>query len=255
MSQNIYDRDDFFKAYSEIIDRSNEPVDDDLVWKRLRPLLPASIDGMNILDAGCGSGWFARWAADHGAESVLATDISNNMLDKARKLSSDKPDHQAKIEYRVVDMDVLPLQFSDKAPYDLVVSLLAFHYLKNLKDVIEQIVASMKPGALFVVNVEHPMYTAPQKPRVVEDKETGEKSWNLADYYKEGERVIDWLAPGLQKYHRTMTGYLDIFLGSGLQLVKLAEFLPTKEEVAAGKVDKIEEMRPLFLMMSFQKRP
>lgn len=253
MSQNIYDRQDFFEAYSKFIDRSNEPVDDDLLWKRLRTLLPADIHGYDILDVGCGSGWFSRWAVTNGASSVLGLDISQNMIAKGRKASEARPGDAGKLEYRISDLDILPITLSDKAPYDLIFSSVAFHYLKNLEPLVKQLVDAMKPGTLLVVNVEHPTYTAPKTPRVVEDKETGEKSWNLSAYHEEGERVVDWLAPGLRKYHRTMTGYMDIFLGNGLSLVKFLEWLPTEEELASGDIDDVEQYRPLFLMMSFRK--
>lgn len=257
MSQNIYDRQDFFTAYSEVIDRSGrKDLDNDLLWKRLRTLLPSSVAGMHILDVGCGSGWFARWAVDQGAASVTAVDISHNMIAKARGLNADSAAYETKIDYRIVDLDADPegIVRQDGALYDLAFSSLTLHYLAKLDVVVAKVHALLKPGAVFAVNVEHPVYTAPQKPRAVKDAETGEQSWNFSDYYKEGERVIDWLAPGLRKQHRTVQGYLDIFFQAGFDMTGFIELLPTKEELEAGAFDEIELLRPLFLMIGLRKR-
>ena len=264
MSQNIYDRQDFFTAYNTYIDRSNKTdLETDLAWKRLHPLLPQNLTGFHVLDVGCGSGWFARWAIDHGAARVLALDISTNMISKARQLNSGNADYESKIDYRVADLDAepLPLPESEKensggsnGVYDLVFSSLTLHYLVHLKEVVTQIHSQLKPGCSFVMNVEHPIYTAPHKPRLIEDKEAdGEKYWSFKSYYEEGERVVDWLAPGLRKQHRTVTGYLDLFLGLGFQLTGFKEWLPLPEEIEAGLVGEEDLIRPLFLMMSVKK--
>lgn len=259
MSQNIYDRDDFFAAYSDIIDRSGrKDLDRDPLWTRLRPLLPPSVAGLHVLDVGCGSGWFARWAVDHGAASVTAVDISHNMVAKARGLNGDDPSYAAKIDYRIVDLDtddVAEGLVREGTPaYDLAFSSLTLHYLARLDVLVARVHALLKPGAVFAVNVEHPVYTAPQRPRVVTDAATGDKSWGFRDYHDEGERVVDWLAPGLRKQHRTLQGYLDIFFRAGFDLTGLVEMLPTKEEVEAGTVGEEELLRPLFLMMGLRKR-
>ncbi|OAA70579.1 Methyltransferase type 11 [Cordyceps fumosorosea ARSEF 2679] len=254
MSQNIYDRPDFFAAYSETIDRSgHKDLDKDLLWKRLRTLLPPSLAGLRVLDVGCGSGWFARWAVTHGgAASVTALDISTNMITKARALNRDlDPALAAKIDYRIADLDGSAHDLGEG--YDLAFSSLVLHYIAALRPLVEAVHGALRPGALFVVNLEHPVYTAPRRPRVVEDAE-GERSWNLGAYHEEGERVVDWLAPGLRKQHRTLQGYLDIFMGAGFELARLVELLPTEEELAAGEFDEEELLRPLFLMMGLKKR-
>ncbi|EGX93068.1 Methyltransferase type 11 [Cordyceps militaris CM01] len=256
MSQNIYDRQDFFTAYSEIIDRSGrKDLDNDVLWKRLRTLLPASVAGFHILDVGCGSGWFARWAVDHGAASVTAVDISHNMIAKARGLNGDDASYAARIDYRIADLDADPAAgIVAGQTYDLAFSSLALHYLAGLGALVAAVHRALRPGAVFAVNVEHPVYTAPRRPRVVADAATGERSWNFSDYWDEGERVVDWLAPGLRKQHRTVQGYLDAFLGAGFDLTGLIELLPTKEEAEAGEFSEEELLRPLFLMMGLRKR-
>jgi SAM-dependent methyltransferase len=53
----------------------------------LRSMLPASLEGMRILDLGCGFGDFARRARLEGARSVVGIDISLRMLERAIALT------------------------------------------------------------------------------------------------------------------------------------------------------------------------
>jgi 2-polyprenyl-3-methyl-5-hydroxy-6-metoxy-1,4-benzoquinol methylase len=47
-------------------------------------LVPASLAGAVVLDAGCGSGAQAQWLIDEGAE-VIGIDLSPRMVEKARR--------------------------------------------------------------------------------------------------------------------------------------------------------------------------
>src|SRR4029077_14355101 len=59
MTQNIYDNEEFFAGYSGVR-RSVEGLDGAPEWPALRALLP-DLSGRNVLDFGCGFGWFCRW--------------------------------------------------------------------------------------------------------------------------------------------------------------------------------------------------
>ncbi|PKS06120.1 hypothetical protein jhhlp_007436 [Lomentospora prolificans] len=251
MAQNIYDRQDFFDAYMKFIDRSSKEteLESDPAWSRLSPLLP-DVTGLDVLDLGCGSGWFCRWAVRSGARSVLGIDISENMLNKARTLTGH--DYPA-IEYRRADLETLQLPESDTNKFGLVFSSLTLHYLDNLARTMSLIHRVLSPGSLFVFNVEHPIYTAPRNPHVLVDSESQDKYWSFANYHEEGERVVDWLAKGVRKWHRTLTGYMDLIFGTGFSLVGFVEWLPKKEELARGTVTEEDQLRPLFLMMSVRK--
>jgi magnesium-protoporphyrin O-methyltransferase len=61
--------------------------------------LPADMNGMRLLDAGCGTGALAIAAAERGAE-VVAIDVSHGLIDVARGRA---PKHLA-IDWRVGDM-------------------------------------------------------------------------------------------------------------------------------------------------------
>jgi SAM-dependent methyltransferase len=58
-------------------------------------MLPKTLEGMRILDLGCGFGDFARKARREGACAVVGIDISLRMLERAIALTDDPA-----IEYR-----------------------------------------------------------------------------------------------------------------------------------------------------------
>ena len=69
MAQNIYDDPTFFAGYSQL-PRQVHGLDAAPEWPALRTMLP-DLTGKRVVDLGCGFGWFARWAREHGAASVL----------------------------------------------------------------------------------------------------------------------------------------------------------------------------------------
>jgi 2-polyprenyl-3-methyl-5-hydroxy-6-metoxy-1,4-benzoquinol methylase len=69
MTQNIYDRLDFFEGYSQL-GRSVEGLEGAVEWAALRKMLP-DINGLRVVDLGCGFGWFCRWAREQGAAQAL----------------------------------------------------------------------------------------------------------------------------------------------------------------------------------------
>ena len=102
MTQNIYDNEEFFERYGQLV-RSLEGLDGAPEWPALRALLP-DVRGLDVLDLGCGYGWFCRWARQQGAAHVLGIDVSEKMLARARATTQDPA-----ITYTNADMEHLTL--------------------------------------------------------------------------------------------------------------------------------------------------
>lgn len=77
-------------------------------------LLP-DVNGLRVLDAGCGSGVLTEWLLDHGAD-VTSIDLSPVMADIALSRVGDR----AKV--LVADLS-RPLSFASDAQFDLVVDV------------------------------------------------------------------------------------------------------------------------------------
>ena len=147
---NHYDNPDFFAAYAQM-SRSSEGLSGAGEWHQLEPLFP-SLAEMDVLDLGCGYGWHCKYAAYHGAKSILGIDQSELMIAEARKRNAAE-----RITYRVCSL----LDYEYPADeYDLVISNLVLHYVEDLDCVYWRIHQTLRPGGVFLMNIEHPTFTA-----------------------------------------------------------------------------------------------
>jgi SAM-dependent methyltransferase len=197
--------------------------------------------GLKVVDLGCGMGWFCRWARAAGAAEVLGLDLSSRMLDEARAASSDP-----RIAYEIADLARLELP---SGAFDLAYSSLAFHYVADGARLYQAVARCLAPGGRLVFSTEHPIYTAPTRPSWATG-EDGETIWPLNRYQMEGQRVTDWLAPGVIKHHRTLATTLNLVISAGFVIDRIEEFRPSAEEIAAQTTLVIELERPMFLLVS-----
>lgn len=243
MAQNIYDRDDFFTAYSQL-PRSVHGLDGAPEWPFVRSLLP-DLTGRDVADLGCGFGWFARFAREQGAASVIGYDLSENMLERARR---DTPDDA--VRYVQADMEELELP---EASFDLVYSSLAFHYIRDFPRLLKTIRAALRPEGRFVFTIEHPIFMAPLAPGWIEDQNGG-KHWPVDHYAVEGERRTDWLAEGVIKYHRRLSTTVNALIDLGFAINRLEEWRPSAEQIEAWPGLSEEMERPMLLIVSASRQ-
>lgn len=239
MAQNIYDEPEFFAAYSQL-GRSVAGLEGAAEWPALQAMLP-DMRGLDVVDLGCGFGWFCRWARENGAAAVLGLDLSEKMLARARSAGSDPA-----ITYEVADLDQLVLP---EGGFDLAYSSLAFHYVEDAARLYAQIHRALRPGGRLVFSTEHPIHMAPTSPDWTSGAD-GRRVWPLNQYLVEGPRTTNWLAPGVVKHHRTMGTTLNTLIGAGFTVTHVEEFCPTREQIAAQPALAEEVERPMFLLVA-----
>jgi SAM-dependent methyltransferase len=241
MAQNIYDDPAFFAAYSQFR-RSREGLDGAAEWPAMRAMLP-TLDGRDVVDLGCGFGWFCRWARAAGARSVLGIDLSTNMLARAWAETADPA-----VRYAHADLDSLELP---EAAFDLAYSSLAFHYVADFARLVRGVRRALRPGGHLAFSIEHPIYMAPSRPAWTALPD-GRKIWPLDGYQREGRRTTDWLAPGVVKHHRTLGTTLTQLIDAGFSIRRVEEWKPTAEQLAAIPEAAQELDRPMFLLVAAQ---
>jgi SAM-dependent methyltransferase len=212
-------------------------------WPALRALLP-DLEGLRVLDLGCGFGWFCRWVREQGAATVLGVDVSEKMLARASAATRDPA-----ITYSRADMERLELP---PASFDLAYSSLALHYVERLDRLISVVHASLAAGGNFVFSVEHPIFTAPSEPGWSTNA-AGRKTWPVDSYLQEGPRSTDWLAKGVIKQHRTLATYVNMLLRVGFAVCHVEEWGPTREQIAAKPAWADERQRPPFLLIAARR--
>lgn len=239
---NEYDNDMFFAQYAAM-DRSIGGLASAGEWHQLKPLFPP-LNGMAVLDLGCGYGWHCRYFAENGASCVLGIDLSERMLAEAR--SRENP---PAIEYRRVAMEELDFPAES---FDLVFSSLAFHYVRDFAPLVANIARWLKRGGALVCSMEHPVFTS-----------SGPQDWDYAPdgtirhfpvdrYFEEGEREAIFLGERVIKYHRTLTTIVGALFASGMRLTGLVEPQPPEDMLdLPGMRD--EMRRPMMLLLSAEK--
>jgi SAM-dependent methyltransferase len=243
--QNIYDDPAFFAGYTQI-PRSVEGLEAVYEWPAFQRLLPTSLTDCRILDLGCGLGYFAREARARGARSVLGVDISDRMLAEARERGSD-----AGISYVQSSLETF-MPAADS--YDLVVSMLALHYIADFAALVRRVVGCLVPGGRFAFSVEHPVFTANGTTDWHRGPDGAPLHWPVDHYRDEGERRTTWFVDGVVKYHRTVETYVNTLLEAGLALVRLEEPEAESPQLLAKRPAlRDDRRRPPFLLMAAER--
>lgn len=243
MKENKYDNEKFFEKYSKMC-RSQKGLEGAGEWSELQKVLP-DFHGKRVLDLGCGYGWHCIYAAENGAQDVLGTDISKKMLEVAEE----KNGHE-KIKYHCRAME--DLSFGEGA-FDIIISSLAFHYIKDFASLVKQISHWLTSKGYFVFSVEHPVFTSYGTQDWYYDSQGGILHFPVDNYYYEGERRAVFLGEEITKYHRTLTTYLNTLLQNGFELQHVIEPQPPEDMLDIPGM-KDEMRRPMMLIVAAQKK-
>jgi len=114
--------------------------------------LCGNLEGLDILDLGCGEGYVTRQLLNKPLKSITSVDLSEQMIESAKAQCDDD---RASFH---VENAVKPSL--DDSSFDLVVAVFVYNYLfledtfKSFKEVYRM----LKPGGAFVFSVPHPAF-------------------------------------------------------------------------------------------------
>jgi len=212
---------------------------DERPWNALyeRPatlaLLP-DVSGKDVLDAGCGPGWYADWLARNGAR-VVAVDRSPRMVALAEERMGGRA--------RVLQGDVSNLRHLLRdGTFDIILSSLVLHYVADLTATFREWARLLRPGATLVFSIQHPVHPASILdpgylcPELIEDE------WK-------------WLGETMRYYRRPLRDLTEPLTGAGFVIERLSEPPPgeaLKAKDPAG-YDLLCRL-PAFLFVRARKR-
>ena len=199
-----------------------------------------------MLDLGCGYGWHCIYAAQHHADQVIGIDLSEKMLAVARSKTT-----YEQVSYQRESME--DFEFAD-ASFDIVLSSLAFHYVKDFDALAAKISRILSKDGILVFSCEHPLFTAEGKQDWYYDEAGSILHFPVDNYFIEGERKAIFLGEEVTKYHKTVTTYLNTLLNHGFELLNIVEPKPSDEmlENVAGMRDELR--RPMMLIVKARKK-
>ena len=241
--QNIYDDDLFFKSYKTLRsgDNANILVEIPALFELLPPL-----EGLNILDLGCGYGEHCSQYIDMGANKVVGIDLSEKMLTIAKEENT-----SPKISYKcmaIEDIGALHERF------DLIVSSLALHYVEDFGKVIKQVFESLNTNGIFVFSQEHPINSCfTYGDRWTKDNDGNKLYANISNYSLDGKRESRWFKDGIIKYHRTFSSIMNTLIEGGFTIEKITESIPSAETMQKFPEYKDNIHKPDFLIIAARK--
>jgi SAM-dependent methyltransferase len=238
--QNVYDNPEFFAGYSQM-ERFGAGWTRALEQPTFLGMLPDAT-GLRVLDLGCGLGQLSSHLASNGAAEVVAIDVSQTMLERARRERS-----HPLVTYRREAIEAV--RFEPRR-FELIVSSLALHYVPDYRDLVKRMATWLTPGGVLVYSTEHPIYTArlPGEGWVVDEQ--GERvGWQIDDYFHEGVREEHWFVEGVRKYHRTIATLLDGLLDAGFRIERVVEPAPDMDRLQRRPHESEHLRRPMFLLV------
>ena len=244
MKENKYDDEIFFEKYSQM-DRSKKGLAGSGELHELKKMLP-DFKGKKVLDLGCGFGWHCIYAMEQGADSAVGIDISSKMLEEAKKKTK-----FSNVEY--IQMPIEDINFKADS-FDVVISSLAFHYVESFENICKKVNNCLVKGGEFIFSAEHPVFTAQGREDWYCDESGNILHWPVDSYYLEGKRESVFLGEKVEKYHKTLTTYLNTLLKTGFEIIGIVEAQPSEEMLKIIPEMKDELRRPMMLLVSAKKK-
>ena len=228
----ICDYEAFAQEYAET--RDKQPIH--LYYERPHTwsLLPKSLDSLNILDIGCGSGWYAEELIKSGAH-VTALDVSQTMVELTKKRV------QGHGRFIVANLEE-PLDYFKDAEFDIVLAPLVIHYIEDWNALFKEISRITKQCGLFIFSTHQP--------------HTEYHLFNLNNYY---EKVIIkdyWqdLDKEISFYHHTLHEMFENLYSAGFVIERMLEPQPLPQmKIEAPDMYTNITLQPWFLFVKARK--
>jgi SAM-dependent methyltransferase len=219
---------------------------DPVLWRFL-----GDVAGLDVLDAGCGTGYLAAKLASRGAR-VVGIDWSPGMVavarDRATRLGVD-------VALRVDSCS--ELRSVPDGSVDRIVSNYVLMDVPDLDGAAVAFARVLRPGGRAVVVISHPAFGPPGGAERLDDGSVRYR-WPFP-YFEDTVFDESWgvFATPFVCYHRSLTGYWRRFREAGFELVDLEEpVVPDPEAVAPQDRQRAlgYRMTPFSLALNLRRR-
>jgi SAM-dependent methyltransferase len=197
----------FARKYAQKVD--NKPIHVYYERPNTWSLLPEQLTGLNILDLGCGSGWYAEELLKKGVY-VTAVDISETMVE----LTKQRLKNQGR--FLVADLEK-PLDQFKNNEFDIILAPLVVHYIKEWGPLFKEISRILVENGLFIFSTHQP--------------QTEFHLFNLKNYYEKILINDYWhdIQSAVSYYHHTLHELSSSLYKSNLSIELLEEPMPLPE--------------------------
>lgn len=210
-------------------------------------------NGEKVLDLACGQGYFSNVFSKLGA-SVIASDISKNLIEIAKKNSKEK-----------ISFYISPahnLGFLKNNSIDTIIIILAIQNISNIEEVLMECNRVLKNTGRIVFVLNHPAFRIPQgSDWYFKD---GVQSRLVSKYLSESKISID-MTPGESNpkkkiktitFHRSLQSFMKVFYKNNLALTRLEEWISHKKSGSGPRKiaeDNARKEIPMFMCIEVKR--
>jgi ubiquinone/menaquinone biosynthesis C-methylase UbiE len=240
--------------YNRLLEEDEDTYQEKLIKPNLLRILSPK-PGEEILDVGCGQGYFSRELAKAGAK-VVGIDIAGELIKLAKG-------HGGKNEaYLVLSAEKMSPILA--ARFDAAICVLALQNIKNLQVAVLEIARVLKPGGRCVLVLNHPAFRIPSASSWNYDEKTNIQYRNISKYLSEISQQVD-MTQGItdpkkkkwtMSFHHPLQVYFKAFFKAGLCVTRLEEWSSHKlSDKGPRKLaeDLARKEIPLFMCLELKK--
>lgn len=167
-----------------------------------------SVEGMDILEIGCGGGQCSVALAKRGG-TVTGMDLTRAQLDHARDLVADHD-----VDVPLIEGDIREIPLADES-FDIVFNAWVFQWIGDLETCFQEAFRVLRPGGRFAFSMPHPLYEI-----VDPETQTIENSYFDTDRYVITYEETEYDQP---LYRHTVSGIYNALMDAGFDVVELLE--------------------------------
>ena len=225
------------EAWTELTRMGFDICRDHLNMPNFLSILP-SVTGKEGLDIGCGEGANTRAVAALGCR-MTAVDPCSNFVSRAGD-----PEDNGTITF--IEASATQLPFSSES-FDFAISTMCLMDLPDLDRAFAEAFRVLKPGGFFQFSIVHPCFNLPGN---YFEEGPYEEKWTFSSVPAElKEKHGDFK---VAHYHRPLSTWLNLLIGSGFCLEAMLEPRPTEEAVA--RFPHLAEARELAWFLHIRAR-
>lgn len=207
LNPDIQDWNRIAKDYSDMAGTA-----DDFIYQQFKPVLWDSLgdlNGLAVLDLGCGHGWLSNAMAEAGGQ-MQGIDGSAQLLAQARSA-------YPHIDFAEWDLlDGIPETYGK---FNRIVANMVLMDIPELGPLLASVRRHLADRGRFIFTMQHPSFFQ-QKSQ--QDPETGEWYCKVTGYHREEVWRIESFG-GHNHYHRSLTYYFDRLRENRLAVTRLYE--------------------------------
>lgn len=211
------------------------------------------VRGLTGLDIGCGEGSNTRELVRLGAR-MQAVDVAPTFIRYAREGETADP---LGIVYLIADATDLP--FASDA-FDFATAFMSIMDMADQSQALREAARVLRPGGFLQFSILHPCFCPPHR-KTLREPDGTTRAIEVAGYFDDTEGRIDtfWLtnAPKeerdqvepfrIPRFHRTLSGWVDLIIEAGLVIERFGEPRVTIEVAKAEPALEDTLVAPIFL--------